>query len=421
MPSLRESRIFDRALECAPEEERRAHLSRRLRETVAHAHAHAPRLRRALDAAGLRPDDVRGLDDLERLPVTRKDALGAIQAEEPPFGGLLGVEPGALLRAFMSPGPIFDVQGAGEDFWRFAPALAAVGFRAGDVVANATSYHLTPLGFMLDAGARRLGCVVVPTGTAPVEQQVRALAHLRASCYMGLPSFLKTLLLRARAMDLPLALEAAFVLAEMLPESLREELQGEFGLRVLQAYGTADLGLLAFECPEKGGWHLVHDALVEVVDPATGRAVPPGEPGEILATSFDPTYPLLRLATGDVSRLVAGAPCPCGRTAPKLAGLLGRVGDGVKVRGLFVRSGQIEEVMAAAGGVKRWQAVVTREGHHDRLNLVVEVDDPAREGLAARLAEALRERITVKPEVELARAGTLPEGAKKIDDRRVWK
>jgi phenylacetate-CoA ligase len=323
----------------------------------------------------------------------------------------------------MSPGPIFEPQGNADDIWRLAPGLAAAGFRRGDVALNAASYHLTPLGFMLDAGARRLGCAVIPAGTAPTEQQVRAAHHLRASAFLGLPSFLRTLLARAVELGTPLAIEVAFVVAEMLPESLRGELEEGFGVRVLQGYGTADHGLLAYECPQKGGWHLHSDALVELLDPATGRAAAPGEPGEVVATVFDEAYPLLRLATGDVSALAPAARCPCGRTAPKLAGLLGRVGDGVKVKGLFVRTGQLEEALKIAPEVKRWQAVVTRDGHHDRLRVVVETAEaagPPPEGLAQRLEAALRDRLTLRAEVQLAPPGTIPEGAKKIDDRRVW-
>jgi phenylacetate-CoA ligase len=419
---MREGRPHDPALECASPEERRRFLSARLRETVARAHADAPRARRALDAAGVAPDAFRGLEDLERLPVTRKDSLAAYQAEEPPFGGLAAVEPGRLARIFMSPGPIYDPQGDAPDFWRFAPALAAAGFRAGDVVHNAASYHLTPLGFMLESGARRLGCAVIPAGTAPTEQQVRAAAHLRATAFLGLPSFLRTLLARGRELGTPLALEAAFVIAEPLPQSLREELERDFGVRVLQGYGTADHGCLAYECAEKGGWHVHPDCVVEVLDLETGRAAAPGQPGEVVATIFDEAYPLLRLATGDLSALLREEPCPCGRTTPKLLGFLGRTGDAVKVRGLFVRGSQIDAALKPFAEVRRWQAVVTREEHHDRLRFLVEVDDPAGHGdLAGRLAEALRAALTVRGDVELVGAGAIPEGAKKVDDRREWK
>jgi len=421
VPALRPSRILDPSQECQAPETRRALLGERLRRTVAHAFAHAPRTRRTLAGAGLTPGDVRGLDDLPRLPVFRKDALPAAQAEEPPFGGLLAVEPGRLAHIFMSPGPIYDPQGANEDYWRFRHALAAAGFRKGDVAHNAAGYHLTPLGFMLDAGARALGCAVIPAGVGQTELQVKVAAHLGARAYLGLPSFLHALLAKGRELSLPLSFETAFVVAEMLPESLRQELEEGFGVRVLQGYGTADLGCLAYECPEKGGWHVHPDALVEVLDPGTGTAARPGEPGEVVGTLFDVAYPLVRFATGDLSTLGPEERCPCGRTTAKLGGLLGRVGDGVKVRGLFVRDSQIAEVVKRFPEVGAWQAVVTREAHLDQLEYRVELGTAAHGSLAERLGEALREEVKVRGEVTVVASGTLPAGAKRIDDRRVWK
>ncbi len=423
MPTLRPSAILDPSLECEPHESRHARLGARLRAAVAHAHAHAPRLRRALEAAGVAPGDVRALDALERLPVTRKDALPGLQAEEPPFGGLLGVPVERLARIFMSPGPIFDPQGMSEDFWRFRHALAAAGFRAGEIVQNTASYHLTPFGWMLDAAARSLGCVVIPAGVGQTGLQIQVAAHTGATAYLGTPSFLYTLLTKARELGTPLAVDAAFVAAEMLPESLRAELEGDFGVRVLQGYGTADLGCLAYECPEKGGWHLHPECIVEVLDLETGRAAAPGQPGEVVATLFDPAYPLLRFATGDIAALAPPAACPCGRTAPKLAGLMGRIGDAVKVKGMFVRGAEIAAVMQRFPEVVRFQAVVTRDQHQDHLEYDVElgaagVDEAA---LAARLADALREAVKVRGEIRFVPAGTIAEGAKRVDDRRVWK
>ena len=422
MPKLRQSRILAPKLEKMAAERRRAYLGRRLRETVARAWRKAPRLRRVMAEAGVSPRDVRGLDDLARLPVTRKDALPALQAAEPPFGGLLGVEPGRLARIFMSPGPIFDPQGAADDFWRFRHGLAAAGFRKGEIVHNAASYHLTPLGFMLDAAARSLGCVVVPAGVGQTEQQIKVAAHVGATAYLGTPSFLHTLLAKAREEATPLRIEAAFVVAEMLPESLRAELETSFGVRVLQGYGTADLGCLAYECPEKGGWHVHPEVIVELLDPASGEPAAAGQPGEVVATIFDDAYPLLRFATGDLSTLAPPARCRCGRTAPKLAGLLGRVGDGVKVKGMFVRAGQIDGVTKRFPEVVRWRAVVTRDEHQDHLAYEVELAAEAGpKDVAARIADALRDEVKVRGEVRVVAPGTIPEGAKKLDDRRVWK
>ncbi len=424
MTSLRESRILDPELERERPEERAARLGRRLRAIVAHAAVHAPGVKRALDAAGLVPDDVRGLEDLERLPVTRKDALPSLQAADSPFGGLLGVPRERLARIFMSPGPIFDPQGAGDDFWRFRHGLAAAGFRPGEVVQNTASYHLTPLGFMLDAAARALGCVVIPAGVGQTELQVKVAAHAGATAYLGTPSFLHVLVSKARDLGVPLSIEAAFVVAEMLPESLREELERGFGIRVLQGYGTADLGCLAYECPEKGGWHLHPECIVEVLDLETRRPAAPGQPGEVVATLFDEVYPLLRLAVGDVAALAPEGPCACGRTAPKLAGLLGRIGDAVKVKGMFVRGGDIAAVVGRFPEVRRFRAVVTRDKHQDHLEYEVELASPGpadAAGLASRLAEALREELKVRGEVRVVPPGTLEEGGKRVDDRRVWR
>jgi phenylacetate-coenzyme A ligase PaaK-like adenylate-forming protein len=421
MADLRPGGLLDPRVESLSVHERRELLGARLAATVRHAFAGAPRARRTLEGAGLRPEDVRGLDDLPRIPITRKEDLPALQAEEPPFGGLAGVPVARLERVYMSPGPIFDPQGAGADFWRFRHGLAAAGFTRGDVALVSASYHLTPLGFMLDDAARALGCVTIPGGVGQTEQQIRAAVHYRATGYIGTPSFLLTLLEKAREAGTPLALEVAFVIAEMLPESLRADLE-RFGVRVLQGYGTADLGCLAYECVEKGGWHLHPECIVEVLDLETRAPAAPGQPGEVVATIFDEAYPLLRFATGDIAALAPEERCPCGRTTAKLAGLLGRVGDAVKVRGMFVRGAQLEATAKRFPEVARVQGVVTREGHQDRLEVVAEVADPAAAGdLPGRLADALRDELKVRAEVRVAPPGTLPASAKRLEDRRVWK
>ena len=213
------------------------------------------------------------------------------------------------------------------------------------------------------------------------------------------------------------------MVAEMLPESLRAELEGDFGVRVLQGYGTADLGCLTYECPEKGGWHLHPECIVEVLDLETGKPAAPGQPGEVVATIFDVAYPLLRFATGDIAAFAADARCACGRTAPKLAGLLGRIGDAVKVKGMFVRGGDIAVVLKGFPEVGAFQAVVTRDKHQDHLEYDVELAAPAGDpaGLAERIAAALRDAVKVRGEVRFVDAGTLAPGAKRVDDRRVWK
>jgi phenylacetate-CoA ligase len=397
-------------------------LGARLKSTVAHAYKNAPRVRQMMDQAGLKPSQINGLGDLPKLPILRKDDLSAIQAADLPFGGLLAVPIAKLQRIFMSPGPIYDPQGEGEDFWRLRSALVAAGFQAGDVVQNAFSYHLTTAAFMLDSGLRALGCVVLPAGVGQTELQLRLATDSGATGYVGTPSFLHTLVTKARDSNVRLKFKVAFVTAEMLPESLRTELEQDFGIRVLQGYGTADLGMLAYECLEKKGMHLDTESIVEMLDLETGQPAAPGQPGQVVATIFDEGYPLLRFATGDISSLAPEVPCPCGRTAPKLTGLLGRVGDAVKVKGMFIRGSQMDEVFKKFPAVARFQAVVTREHHQDQLVYEIELAGSADPSTwTTQLAEGLREALKVRGEIRVVPSGTLPAGAKKISDRRMWK
>jgi phenylacetate-CoA ligase len=406
---VRPTRILDPELEQPLPVQRADFAARKLREIVAHARKNSDHYRKILP---------REVTELSQIPITRKDDVPGLQGREPPFGGLLGVPLAQLQRIFASPGPILDPQGAGDDFWRFKMALAAAGFQAGDVALNSASYHLTPLGFMLDNAARSLGCVVIPAGVGQTDLQVRIAHTTRATAYLGTPSFLYTLLKRGRELGMPLAIEVAFVTAEMLPESLRAELEKNFGVRVLQGYGTADQGLLAYECAEKGGMHLHPECILEVLDLETGALAAPGEPGELVATTFDEAYPLIRFATGDIGSMIHSPdPCRCGRTLPKLAGLLGRVGDAVKVKGMFIRGAEIDKALKAFPGVVRFQAVVTREQHQDRVEYVIELA-PGTSLDAGRVGEALREAVKVRGDVRFA---AVPEGSKRVDDRRVWK
>jgi len=414
---LRPGAILDPEQETETPEGRRARLGAALVDAVRRAHAGAPRVRRTFEAAGIEPGDVRNLEDLALIPITPKDALVALQAEEPPFAGLATVAAGALARIYASPGPILDPQGTDGDSWRLRHALAAAGFRRGDVVLNSASYHLTPGGFMLDGGARALGCAVIPGGTGQTELQLQAASALGATAYTGMPSFLFHLLQRAREGGVPLHMEVAFVFGEMLPESLRTDIQA-FGIRCLQGYPTADLGCLAYECTDLGGWHHHPEAIVEVLDLETGRPAEPGQPGQIVATVFDEAYPLLRFATGDIGTLAPPDPCACGRTAPKLAGILGRVGDAVKVKGMFVRGGQVEGVLRRFPEAGRFRATVTRHEHVDQLTY--EVEATAEAGLADRIAAALQDVVKVRGPVTLVPPGSLGESLKRIDDRRRW-
>jgi phenylacetate-CoA ligase len=412
---------FYSASEALPPEERAQYQSAWLGRLVDHAYANAPATRRRMDGAGTRPADVKSLADLQRIPITRKDDLIELQRADPPFGGFLGTKPERLRRMFQSPGPILDPQGPEPDYWRFAPALFAAGLRAGDVVLCSVSYHLTPLGFMFDDALAELGCPVLPGGVGNAEAQLELVRASHASGYVGTPSFLNILLEQAEEPGLTaddgLRLKTAFVAGEMLPESLRSAIQ-ERGVSVCQGYGTADLGCLAYECREKRGMHVPESAILEIVDSASGQSVAHGEPGEVVATVDRHTYPLLRFGTGDLSAL-DDSPCACGRTSPRLVRIMGRVGDAVKVRGMFVHPRQVDEVLGRFPEVQHCQLVVTRAYHRDELTIRLEASAPSTQ-LAERVASSMRELLKVRGEVEFTPSGTIPPDAKRIVDQREW-
>ncbi len=391
-------------------------MTQSLTDLIAHLNAHAPAFARRMEAAGLKPEDIRTPDDLSRIPVLRKDDLIALQAEAPPFGGMLAVEIGALKRVYQSPGPIYEPEANRPDYWRWASALRAAGFREGDVVLNAFGYHLTPAGAMFEEGLRAVGCTVLPGGVGNQEQQVRAMHALGVTGYVGLPSYLKALLDKADALGLPLKVEKAFVTAEPLPPSLRAELQQRGVATVRQGYGTAECGNLGYECEAENGWHIPDDVIVQICDINTGQPLPAGEVGEVVVTVLHEEYALVRFGTGDLSAL-ATEPCTCGRESPRLVGWLGRVGDAVKVRGMFLHPRQLRDLMARFPDVARWQAVITREAHKDFLTLEIVAPDAA-EALDTAIAETARD--VLKFRLTVRRVENLPDDAPPIRDTRTW-
>ncbi|HSF79773.1 MAG TPA: AMP-binding protein [Anaerolineales bacterium] len=388
-------------------------------DLIAHLAHNAPGFAARLGAAGLRPESVHTPQDLDALPVMRKDDLASLQAAHPPFGGFLACAPGELKRIFQSPGPIYDPESRLPDYWRWAPALRAAGFMPGDVVLNAFGYHLTPAGAMFEEGLWAVGCAVIPGGVGNQEQQVLLMHTLGISGYVGLPSYLKALLDKASELGLALKVEKAFVTAEPLPPSLRQELNQQ-GVIVRQGYGTAECGNLGYECEQQDGWHLPEDALVQVCDLTSGQPLPSGESGEIVVTLFSPDYALVRFGTGDLSSLNT-EPCPCGRKTARLMGWQGRAGDAVKVRGMFLHPRQLSSLMNRFPEVVRWQAVITRREHKDYLALkVVPAAGEDTTTLPERLAGAAREAIKFNLEVEIVPAGELQPGAAPILDTRTW-
>ncbi len=408
---------FD-ALETRDPAAREAALMAALPGQIAHAKAKAPAFAEILK--GVDPQAVTGRAALAELPVTTKADLVARQAAAPPFGGLAAVEPGGLQRLFSSPGPIYEFETGRADYWRGARALYAAGFRAGEVVHNCFSYHLTPGGWMLDSGLRALGCVVVPAGVGNTEAQVQAIAQFRPAGYTGTPDFLKVLLDAAADHGIDCAsITKALVSGGALYPSLRQEYRDR-GVAVLQSYATADLGVIAYESAADGGMILDEHLIVEIVRPGTGDPLPAGEVGEVVVTTLNPDYPLIRFATGDLSALLAG-PSPCGRTNARLKGWLGRADQTTKIKGMFVHPGQVAQVVKRHPEVVRARLVVTRAGEADVMTLRCELAEGADVGDAAlgeAIAETLQAVCKLKGEVALEAPGALPNDGKVIEDAR---
>jgi phenylacetate-CoA ligase len=386
--------------------------------------AHA-RSATAAYAALLRDVDPRDVTDraaLAQLPIVRKSELLERQnaaRETDPFGGFAaigwGVHRGAR-RVFQSPGPIYEPEGSDAHYARAARAFHAAGFRAGDLVHNSFSYHLTPAGSMMETAAHALGCTVFPGGVGNTELQLQAMADLRPSGYVGTPSFLKIILDKAAESGLSLAsLRKALVSGEAFPPSLRDWL-GERGVQGFQCYATADVGLIAYETAAREGLVLDEGVIVEIVRPGTGNPVAEGEVGEVIVTTLNPDYPLIRFGTGDLSAVLPGA-CPTGRTNTRIRGWLGRADQTAKVRGMFVHPGQVADIARRHAEVSKARLVVSGEMASDRMTLHVEVQNrPV--GLAERIESTIRDVTKLRGDVELCAPGTLPNDGKVIEDAR---
>src|SRR3984957_8859394 len=397
--------------------EREAALMAALPRVIAAAQANAPAYRERLAGIGAEAIDSRRA--LAELPLTRKSELVELQHRNPPFGGFTTVPAGAVARVFASPGPIYEIEARRPDFFRMARALHAAGFRAGDLVHNTFSYHLTPAGAMLESAALALGCPVIPAGTGQTEQQLRTIADLRPVAYVGTPSFLKILLDRAAEAGSNIAsLTKAMVGAEAFPAVLRNEFLAH-GINALQCYGTADLGLVAFETMAPGGGvcdGMVVDegVIVELVEPGGGTPVAPGEVGEVVVTTLTPEYPLIRFATGDLSALLV-EPSPCGRTNRRIKGWLGRADQSAKVRGMFVHPLQVGEIVRRHPAVQRARLVIERPASADVMTLLIETGAPDEAEAIAATAQAVTK---LRAAISCVAAGSLPEDGRLIEDRR---
>ena len=417
------SPYFDVDMETMPPEQRSTWHGQQLQFVVRHAFSMAPAVHAIFEEAGLTPLDVKTVADLDKVPIIRKDRLIDWQRASPPFGGFLGVPVSSLKRIYQSPGPLYDPEGDRLDYWRWAQALHAADFSSGDIVQNTASYHLTPLGFMFDEALRVIGCTVIPAGPGNHSIQLEMMRELGVTGYTGVPSYLMNLIEHAEKQGLDwrrdFRLAKAFVIAEPFPPSLRRAFT-ERGITARDGYGTAETGNLGFECAEGHGWHIPYDVIVQVVDLNTGRALPPGEEGEVVVTLLETTYPLIRFGTGDLSALHS-APCACGRTTQRLVGWLGRVGQAVKVRGLFVHPRQVAQVLARFPTIARHQTVIDRPGTMDRLTITLEPVSGA--SLAEQLNaidQALRDVIKLQARFDVVEPGTLSADAPPLEDRRTW-
>ncbi|MEO1292159.1 MAG: AMP-binding protein [Pseudomonadota bacterium] len=407
------------ALETRSADERTTDQFARLRSQLEAARSIAPGITARLDGV-----DLSGVTDrtaLAALPVLRKSELNALQTANPPFGGLTTKSPHHFKHIFMSPGPIFEPGSDAPDWWRFARAFFAAGVRRDDVLHNCFAYHLTPAGAMFESGARALGCAVVPGGIGNTEQQAAAIAAIRPAAYGGTPDYLKVILDKGAEAGLDLSsIKAALVSGGALFPSLREEYANR-GISCLQCYGTADLGLVSYETRSGDGSivpGMVVDegVIVEIVRPGTSDPVTEGEVGEVVVTTLNPDYPLLRFATGDLSAVLAGQ-SPCGRTNMRIKGWMGRADQRTKIKGMFVDPMQVDAVVKRHPEIARARVTVVRVGDQDAFSVQAEASsqDPA---LATAVAASVVESFKLKGPVELVPLGTLPNDGKVIDDQR---
>lgn len=387
---------------------------------IAHAQACSPAFAQILQ--GVDAASINSRAALAQLPVTRKYELLAQQQAQrahSPFGGFNTQPFGAHMpRVFASPGTIYEPEGTRPDYWRMARAIYAAGFRAGELVHNCFSYHFVPAGSMMETGAHAIGCTVFPGGTGQTEQQVQAMAELRPAGYIGTPSFLKLIVEKAQSLGVSLpSVRKALVSGEAFPPSLRDWLRDQ-GIEGYQCYATADLGLIAYETSAREGLVVDENVIVEIVRPGTGEPVPEGEVGELVITTLNPDYPLIRFGTGDLSAILPGT-CPTGRTNVRIKGWMGRADQTTKVRGMFVHPGQVSEVVKRFPQVGKARLVVTGAMASDVMTLMAESQETS-EGLAQLIGEAVRDITKLRAEIQLVAPGSLPNDGKVIEDARSY-
>ena len=416
------------AMEKMSRGERQKVLDEQLKWLVAYAYEKAPATKERFDKAGIVPSRVSGIKDLEKLPLLRKDTLVDLYKANPPLGGLVTVPITELERVYVSPGPIYDPHHSSETFWqRHVYVGKSVGFRQGDIVVNSWMYNLVPAGLMIDETLRRAGVTVIPMGVGNTELQVQVMHQLKVTGFIGTTSFFMNVINKAEEMGFDIRkdfnLRLAVVGGEMGGGPIRQMVEEKYGIATGDMYATADVGLIAFECSAKNGMHIAEGVILEMISYETGKQVVPGEVGEIVITPIDETYPLIRFGTGDLAGLI-DEPCPCGRTSFRITRLLGRVGDAVRTRGMFIHPRQLEPAMAKFPQVAQYQAVVTRPGHRDELTLKLELKTEEgidKEKLSNDLNQMVSQALRIKVDrVEFVAKSVIPEWHKLIVDERVY-
>jgi phenylacetate-CoA ligase len=416
------------AMEKMSHKERRKVLDEQLKWLVAYAYEKAPATKKRFDKAGIVPSKVSGIKDLDNLPLLRKDELVDLYKANPPLGGLVTVPITDLERVYVSPGPIYDPHHSSDAFWqRHVYVGKSVGFHHGDIVVNSWMYNLVPAGLMIDETLRRGGVTVIPMGVGNTELQVQVMHQLKVTGFIGTTSFFMNIINKAEEMGFDVRkdfnLRLAVIGGEMGGGPIRKMVEEKYGIATGDMYATADVGLLAFECSAKNGMHIAEGVILEMISYQTGKQVEPGEVGEIVVTPIDETYPLIRFGTGDLAGLI-DEPCSCGRTSLRITRLLGRVGDAVRTRGMFIHPRQLEPVMAKFLQVAQYQAAVTRPGHRDELTLKVELKTEEgidKEQLSNDLNKLVSEALRIKVDrVEFVAKGVIPEWHKLIVDERIY-
>jgi phenylacetate-CoA ligase len=399
-------------------------LDARVRQQIAYAYDKAPAIRSILDGAGVKPDDIQSAADLHKIPVTSKDRLVEIHQANPPFGGFLTIPPEDLPRIYISPGPIYDPQPPPTDPEALLAPFRYVGFGRGDRVLNTFMYHLSPAGLLLDEALRGCGATVIPTGPGNTELQIMMMMALNANGFVGQPSYLMTILDSAAQMGMgpgAVPIKKALFSAEPYTAEQRARFEGEYSMKTTSAFGTADLGLIGYTMDELQGFCLMPTVYAQCCDPQTGEPVAPGEAGELVVTTFNPSYPLIRFGTGDLGVLAAEPDPRCGEGQQLLA-LLGRSGEAIKVRGMFLHPNQIMGAMARIPQVKHAEAIITREGNRDVLTVNVELHPEqagadVTEAVASMIQAAARLRVD---SVQVVEAGVINPAQRMVKDKRTW-